>query len=138
MNNSTKSLFATKNLRCTRQRIEVYAALASTKRHPTADELHNLVQHSTPGTSLATVYNTLETLCDAGLCQKINTPAGAARYDADLSRHLHVVNDDGSVIDVPDDLSKKITSSLPNNLADEIAPLCNGSRASHLTIQIRS
>ena len=40
--------------------------------------------------SLATIYNTLEAFCQAGLAQRLPTPNGCCRYDATLENHLHV------------------------------------------------
>ncbi len=110
---NVRALFCRHNLRCTRQRVGVYRALASTKSHPTAETLHRMVQGAEPGMSLATVYNTLEALCQAGLARKIANVDGAARFDADLSDHAHFVTDDGRVFDVPPDLSRSIRESLP-------------------------
>lgn len=117
-----RTLFVRHDLRCTRQRLDVYAALASTKSHPTAEELHRLVQGSSPGTSLATVYNTLDALCSAGLAQRMATagPSGA-RYDADVSDHLHLVTDSGEVVDVPHDLSREVMAALPADLLDRVS-----------------
>ena len=56
-----RDLLAQHDIRLTRQREEIYAALAATKAHPTAEELLRAVRSSHPGISLATVYNTLET-----------------------------------------------------------------------------
>ncbi len=74
-----------------------------------------MVQGIAPGMSLATVYNTLEALCGAGLARKIATVDGAARYDADLSDHAHLMTDDGRVLDVPPDLSRSIRDGLPED-----------------------
>ena len=121
MGHDLKQLFIEKKLRCTKQRLEVYAALASTRCHPTAGELHRLVQSTSPGTSLATVYNTLEALCKVGLVQKIPTNNGCCRYDADTREHLHVsVSETGEVVDVPADLSTKLLDRIRLNVVSEI------------------
>ncbi len=98
-------------LRVTRQREELYAALASTKSHPTADELFGMVCEGHTGLSLATVYNTLEVFVEAGLCKRIHA-CGATRYDATTSDHAHVQTSDGRVIDLPEDLSRKIKRAI--------------------------
>lgn len=133
-----RAIFSQKNLRCTKQRLDVYAALQATKRHPTADELHRMVQQTSPGTSKATVYNTLEALCEHGLCQRIVASNGVARFDADCSRHLHVVSEDGAVVDVPEELAESISDSLPIDLQEKLAGLCDCGKASHLTIQLNA
>ena len=80
-------------IRCTSQREHIFAALCATDRHPTAEELFQAVRVSSPGVSLATVYNTLEVFTSRGLCRRLATPqgVGACRYDADVSDHAHVI-----------------------------------------------
>ncbi len=120
----TRTLFARKGLRCTKQRAEIFDALAETASHPTAEELYWLVKQRQPrlGLSLATVYNTLDALCAVSLCRKLppTSSEGGARYDADLHEHLHVSTDDGKVLDVPDDLGAKLIESVPRTLLDAV------------------
>ena len=116
-------LFAERGLRCTKQRAAIYEALVSTKAHPTADELFQMVGSELPGMSLATVYNTLEALCEAGLAQKLAGTGsnGSARYDATVDNHLHMCcTRTGSVADVPDELSEQILQHLPADKLHEI------------------
>ena len=126
----TRTLFARKGLRCTRQRAEIFDALVATKSHPTAEELFQMVRKRRPqlGLSLATVYNTLEALCAASLCRKLppTTSDGGARYDADLHEHLHLATDDGRVLDVPDDLGVKLIESIPRTLLDAVETRMGG------------
>ena len=105
-------------IRATRQREEIYAALAAARDHPTAEELLRTVRCSQPGISLATVYNTLETFTRAGLCRKLCLAAvgGPCRYDADLSDHLHVLSADGRVRDIPEDLGEAVLRHIPPEL----------------------
>lgn len=111
-----RDILAAHGLRCTKQREMIYSALRSTKSHPTAEELQQLV----PGTSTATIYNTLEALCDAGLCSRISSTSGAARYDADMSDHLHVVLESGEIIDVPEELSRALLSAIKGSALHKI------------------
>lgn len=115
-----RALFAAHGLRCTRQRQVVYAALAGSREHPTAEAIHEAVRASAAGSkepgegaiSLATVYNTLETLTQRGLCRKIATPGGPCRYDALTHEHAHVLAADGSLLDLPEDLSDRVMASV--------------------------
>lgn len=101
--------FAHCGLRRTRQREVIYRELARTCSHPTAEELLRLAHVHTPELSLATVYNTLEALVRGGLCRKIAPAGGGAwRYDADLHPHAHVSREDGTLVDLPEDLSRRI------------------------------
>jgi len=120
----TRTLFMRQGLRCTKQRAEIFDALAECRTHPTAEELFWLVRERKPdlGLSLATVYNTLEALCSATLCRKLppTTSDAGARYDADLHEHLHVATGDGRVLDVPDDLGAKLIESIPRALLEDV------------------
>lgn len=117
--------------------MDVYQALASTKTHPTAEQLHRMVAQTSPGTSLATVYNTLEALCSAGLTRKIATGEGGARYDADLSDHLHAVTVDGRIVDVPDDLGSEVLSALPPDLMVRLQARL-GAAIRHVSVQFHA
>lgn len=134
MNQDIRSVFADKGLRCTAQRMDVYRALALSKSHPTAEQLHRTVRECSPGTSLATVYNTLDALCEAGLARRLSTPGGVARFDADLTDHLHAVTDDGLVLDVPIDLGKEVIRSLPPRLRERLESGL-GVSVRHLNVQ---
>lgn len=107
-------LFAEHGLRCTRQRKALYEALAATRDHPTADQLHQQVAGEDAEISLATVYNTLDAFCQAGLAQKLVGKGGSARYDATVSNHLHLRDQrTGAVSDVPDDLGAQLLRHIP-------------------------
>ena len=122
---STRDLFASCNLRCTRQREAVYAALKATKKHPTPEQLHALVTELEPGISLATVYNPLDALCDAGLCRRFATESGASggtayRYDADIEDHAHLETADGRLLDLPTALDDELQDAIPAELLRRI------------------
>ena len=68
----------------TPQRLAVYAALAATKEHPTAETLYKELRPNYPTMSLATVYKSLDAFCEIGIGEV------AFRYDADISPHPHV------------------------------------------------
>jgi Fur family peroxide stress response transcriptional regulator len=103
-----------RGVRPTRQRELVYAALAATKTHPTAEELLTAVRAADPGVSQATVYNTLETLTGCGLARRLpsRTAGGPCRYDADVRPHVHLTLPDGRVIDAPVGVSEAILAAL--------------------------
>jgi len=116
-----RQLFAERGLRCTRQRRDLYLALSATKSHPTADILFQDLSRTSSDISLATVYNTLEALCHAGLVQKIAGPGGSSRYDATVDDHVHLRDHTtGQVVDVPDDLSQSVLQHIPSNLLKEL------------------
>jgi len=117
-----RALFRDHGLRCTRQREQIYTALAATKSHPTAEELHLVVRDNDGGLSLATIYNTLDAFTDRGLCRRIPSPngSGPSRFDADLEHHAHILLEDGRVIDLPHDLGEKIDKDIPAKILEEI------------------
>ena len=58
-----------KGFKVTPQRLAVYDALSSTKSHPNAEMLYNMLQPSYPTMSLATVYKTMDIFAELGLIQ---------------------------------------------------------------------
>ncbi len=75
--------------RFTGQRAAIFRFLSSTDQHPTADEVFLAVRGEEPVISLATVYNTLETLVGCGLAAKLGYVDGSARYDGRTDEHHH-------------------------------------------------
>ncbi|MEE8459867.1 MAG: transcriptional repressor, partial [Phycisphaerales bacterium] len=73
---TTRQLLAGHGIRCTPQRRALYEALRGTKSHPTAEELYRIVKPATERLSRATVYNTLEMLCEVGLARKLPSSRG--------------------------------------------------------------
>ncbi len=118
---ATRDTFACHSIRCTPQRMAVYTALQQSESHPTAEELYRQVKPHTESLSLATVYNTLEALCKAGLVRKLPVDNGSCRYDADTSEHLHIrFRDTSEIRDVPLPLSTRLMKGLPQSVLAEI------------------
>lgn len=87
--------------RWTRQRREVYQMLLDVRDHPTASELFIRSKAHIPGISLATVYNCLETLAQAGLVRQVNIERGPSRFCPNLREHAHFYDEaTGEVLDV--------------------------------------
>ncbi|MCE7974516.1 MAG: transcriptional repressor [Leptolyngbya sp. PLA1] len=115
-----RAVFREHGLRWTLRRERVYAALAASESHPTADALHELVGRQDRGLSLATVYNTLEALVDHGLARRLSVGGGPQRFDADMSEHAHVTTPDGGIADLPPDLSRAILRSIDGAVLAEV------------------
>ena len=115
-------LFVSHGLRCTRQRQAIYASLYEGQDHPTAEALHQRVSPKLDGVSLATVYNTLEAFCAAGIVRRLHGDAtGSARYDATREPHVHLrCRESGQVQDAPDDVSRLIFERIPEHLIRRI------------------
>jgi len=78
-------------LKCTRQRLAIYEAVASTTTHPSVDEIYARVRNDNSMLSLNTVYTTLETLKGLGLVKEMRSLDTAVRYDANVENHHHVI-----------------------------------------------
>ena len=107
--------------RYTPQRASVYAQLARSDHHPTAEEVYHAVKAEIPRISLATVYKALEAFVSSGVAAKLAAGDGSARYDArrDVHYHLRCLHS-GTVEDLPTpydpDLIAKIDPALVPNL----------------------
>ena len=65
----------------TPRRAKVLETLASTDCHPTVNEIHSEVRRIYPSTSLATIYNTIEILKEAGQVLELEFSGSPNRYD---------------------------------------------------------
>ena len=76
----------------TPRRAKVLEILATSDLHPSVSEIHAEVQLRYPSTSLATVYNTIELLKEAGQVLEIEFSAAGNRYDGRRPEaHPHLV-----------------------------------------------
>ncbi len=80
-----------RGVRVTGQRLAVYRALAADTNHPTAEAVYARLRQDMSSLSHATVYRILEFLENEGLVRRVSTTDGVGRFDANLSRHQHVV-----------------------------------------------
>ena len=71
--------------------------------------------------SLATVYNTLDALCSAGIILRLPSRSGVCRYCGESKAHLHLrIEGKDELLDVPPDLGEQILDSLPAEVLDSI------------------
>jgi len=88
--------------RLTPQRRLVYEALAGTRTHPDAEQLIAMVRRGDPSISVATVYNSLRLLADAGWILELRGLGPKTRYDANTGEHDHFTcTACGAVEDIP-------------------------------------
>jgi Fur family peroxide stress response transcriptional regulator len=78
-------------LTVTPQRIAIYRALIEAHDHPSPEQVYQRVLPEMPSLSLATVYKTLDALCELGVVQEVSVLSDTKRYDANLERHHHLV-----------------------------------------------
>lgn len=77
-------------LKATHQRLVIYEALCKLMRHPSAEEIFELVKSKNPSISLGTVYKTLDSFVETGLLHKVSTRQGTMRYDVNVTPHHHL------------------------------------------------
>lgn len=108
--------------RFTRQRLGVYRYLRSVTTHPTAEQVFAAVRRSIPNLSLATVYNALEALVEAGLAARIaDDLGGSVRYDGRPQPHYHLrCQRTGEVRDLPIGYAPDLLDHLAPNLVEEL------------------
>ena len=108
--------------RPTPQRIAVLSYLASVHTHPTAEQIHQAVCQRLAGTSLATIYNSLDALIESGLAAKIVGSDCVAHFDARTQEHYHVRDlDSGEICDLPVDFDPDLLGKLDERLEEHLA-----------------
>jgi Fe2+ or Zn2+ uptake regulation protein len=80
-----------RGLRVTPQRIVIHRALCARNQHLTAEQVLARVSDVLPGTSLPTVYSTLELLEGLELVRRVGTGNGAVVFDSRVEPHAHTV-----------------------------------------------
>ena len=83
------SVLAERGVRWTVQRYLILSYLYDHRTHPTAEEVYRGIRKDFSTISRATVYNTLELLKEYGLVQELLIEKERARYDFDVSPHMH-------------------------------------------------
>lgn len=87
-----KAALRDKGVAVTRKRAKLLEVLLASDRHPSVGEIHEGVRLSYPGTSLATIYNTIEILKETGQVLEIEFSSSANRYDGRIPvSHPHLV-----------------------------------------------
>jgi len=81
-----------KGVSLTPQRMAIAEFLSKSKGHPTADEIHRVLQAKYPTMSLATVYSALELLKELGEIQELSIrKRGKACFDPNPDIHHHLL-----------------------------------------------
>lgn len=109
-------------LRLTLQRIAICEFLAGTDEHPTAQAIHEALKPGYPTLSLATVYNTLETLVELGVINSLGSAGDdAVHYDADTSPHVNLAcTSCHRVIDLPSSHVQALKNEIAQNSGYQI------------------
>ena len=91
-------------LRPTRQRMALgWLLFGKGARHLTAEMLYEEATHAKVPVSLATVYNTLNQLTDAGLLRQVSVDGAKTYFDTNVSAHHHFyLEGNHELVDIPD------------------------------------
>ena len=108
-----RQLLTEKQLKVTPQRAVIADYLMHTQAHPTADEVYEAVKDRLPACSRATIYNTLNTLLEAGVVNTMSSEPGKTRYDANMHPHHHFIDTrTGTIHDIPWEQVAQLCQSL--------------------------
>lgn len=80
-----------RGLRVTPQRLAIIDVLYADRTHPSADQVFQRVRASFPMVSLATVYNTLNTLKSSGFLNEVTLENSGSRFDTRTEPHAHLI-----------------------------------------------
>jgi Fur family transcriptional regulator, peroxide stress response regulator len=111
-----------KGFKRTPQRLAILDHLDGNKSHPSAEDIYRVVARKNPSMSFATVYNTLNTLVQAGAVRELTIDPDRKRYDPDTSGHHHLIClGCRRVVDIPGDIPVEV----PRGMAKEFSILGN-------------
>ena len=122
--------------KATPQRMRVYAVMCRLG-HASADRVYQELGGPRGTMSLATVYNVLESMTEAGLLVRRPSFSSKMYFDVDTSDHCHLYRQDTQeIVDFADeplrqDVEARIRETLPDNLVFdrvEIQVLCHARR----------
>lgn len=93
-------------INATAQRLAICRFVLCEADHPTVDDIKTWADANLPKISLATVYNTMHTLEEAGLVRSFQFPhSDKVVYDSTLNDHYHLYDaNSGRIVDIPTDV----------------------------------
>ena len=74
-----------------KKRDAILTCLRATDTHPSAEDVHRMLQAEHPDISMATVYRNLSLFKEQGIIQSLGTVNGIERFDANIAPHVHFV-----------------------------------------------
>jgi Fur family peroxide stress response transcriptional regulator len=83
--------YKNKGFKLTPQRLMILGFLNGNKNHPSAEDIYREVLRIFPNMSLATVYNTLETLKKRGNIAELTIDSNKKRFDPNTEHHHHLI-----------------------------------------------
>lgn len=117
-----RDIFHARRLKCTPQRLAVFKVLEESETYLSINTIHKKVKDLLPGTGLATVYRSLETLVDLGLVVKVHLEDGCHSYAVAPEGHSHpiVCTECSKVIEFAECPLDKISEKLSKDTGIEI------------------
>lgn len=105
------------------KRSAILACLRSTKAHPSAETVHQMLSQQRSDISLATVYRNLALFKQQGLVQSLGTVDGIERFDYNTSPHVHFIcSCCQAVIDLPDmAVPEQMKSAVERSIGGEVS-----------------
>lgn len=79
------------HLRKTPERYEILRAVLTIKAHFDVDSLYNILEANSYHVSKATIYSTLQLLCNCGIVRKLLFDTHQAKYEIAGASHSHVI-----------------------------------------------
>ncbi|MBD5357160.1 MAG: transcriptional repressor [Bacteroides sp.] len=106
------AFLTSRHLRKTPERFEILKSVVECNEHFDADSLHKMLDEKGYHVSRATVYNTIELLCGAGIVRKLLFDTHQARYELAEKTHCHLVcTQCGEIREIDlDEIDKKLSA----------------------------
>ncbi|HEX2015262.1 MAG TPA: Fur family transcriptional regulator [Solirubrobacteraceae bacterium] len=76
--------------RVTPQRLLVHRVVSGRRTHLSAEQIHAAVAEQLPGTSVPTIYATLDLLCELGLTRRVQAGGRTVLFDGHTAPHAHL------------------------------------------------
>lgn len=89
--NAFREACASRGVKVTHQRLEIFRELASTDEHPDAETIHRRVRGRISTISRDTVYRNLKMLAEHDLVSVVGMSNERLRFDANMGLHHHFV-----------------------------------------------
>ncbi|MEN6625957.1 MAG: transcriptional repressor [Candidatus Sumerlaeia bacterium] len=104
-----EALLKAAGVRMTPQRRAVLAVLDGNRTHPTAAAIVEAVRERIGAVSVATIYNTLDTLARLGLVRVLDVMESSTHYDPNTAPHHHFVcRRCHAVLDAPPEYASRL------------------------------
>ena len=104
-----------KGLLCSEQRVQILDIFLKTEKHPTVNDLYDLIRKKNPKIGLATVYRTMKVICEAGLARETGFGAGIRRFEHKYKHQHHdhlICTKCGRIIEVMSPELEKLQENL--------------------------